>query len=231
MRASYIMTSHVITAPLRASVGEVARLMLRNHISGLPVVDAAGDLVGIVTEGDLLRRSESAADPRRPRWLQILFGQGQIAAEYVHSHSRRVEDVMTRDVVTVSADTPVERIAELLEARRIKRVPVVHGRKVIGIVSRANLLHVLASVPGKIPAETADGVALRDRILREFAAQPWMPGLPISVVVWDGVVHLWGSVLDDRQRAAMRVVAENVPGVRGVEDHLVRLDSLHVPSA
>lgn len=226
MRASHIMTTPVVTVPRTASVGEAARLMLHHRVSGLPVVDAAGDLVGMITEGDLLRRSETAAEPQRPRWLQILFGQGQLAAEYVHAHSRRIDDVMTRDVATVPADTPVERIAELMETRRIKRVPVVHGRRVVGIVSRANLLHALASAPDRVPDAAPAALALRDRVLREFAAQPWMPALPLNVVVWDGVVHLWGSVSDERQRAAMRVAAENVPGVRGVEDHLVRVDSV-----
>ena len=225
MKASYLMTSPVVTLERTASVVEAARTMVRHHISGLPVVDADGNLVGIVTEGDLLRRGETATDPRRPRWLQVLFGQGQLAAEYVQSHSRHVDDLMTRDVVTITGDMAIERVAELLESRRIKRVPVVHGRKVIGIVSRANLLQALASVPDEVPAESASGIELRARVLRELAGQPWTPGLPLNVVVWDGVVHLWGSVLDDRQRAAMRVAVENIPGVRGVEDHLVRVDS------
>lgn len=226
MRASHIMTVPVVTVPRTASVGEAARLMLHHRVSGLPVVDAVGDLVGMITEGDLLRRSETAAEPRRPRWLQIVFGQGQLAAEYVHAHSRRIDDLMTRDVATVPADTPVERIAGLMETRRIKRVPVVQRCRVVGIVSRANLLHALASAPDRVPDGPPAALALRDRVLRELAAQPWARRLPINVVVWDGVVHLWGSVSDERQRAAMRVAAENVPGVRGVEDHLVRVDSV-----
>ena len=226
MKASYIMTPRVITIPATASVGDAARLMLQHHISGLPVVDDAGDLIGLVTESDLLHRSEAGTERRRSRWLQFLLEPGQLAQEYVRSHSRKIADVMTRDVVTVVGDTPVDQVVRLLEGRRIKRVPVVHGRKVIGIISRANLLHVLASLPVQPPADVAADGAIRERVLAAFAGQPWMPLLPVNVIVAGGIVHLWGLITDERQRSAMRVAAENVSGARAVHDHLVQADSL-----
>ena len=145
MKASDVMTVGAATIRSDASVPEAARLMLQYAISGLPVVDDAGHLVGIITEGDFLRRTETGTGrPHRPRWLEFLLGPGRLADEYVHSHSRKVEEVMTRQVVTVAEETPVEEIARLMERHRIKRVPVMRDDRVVGIVSRANLLRGLA---------------------------------------------------------------------------------------
>jgi CBS domain-containing protein len=191
--------------------------MLQYAISGLPVVGDTGHLVGIVTEGDFLRRPEVGTERRhRPRWLEFLLGPGRLADEYVHSHSRKVEEVMTREVVTVAEETPVGEIARLMERHRIKRVPVIRDHRVVGIVSRANLLRGLARLADEAPAATANDLALREQILAELDAQAWGRRAPIDVIVRNGIVQLWDPVSDERVAQALRVAAENVPGVKGV---------------
>src|SRR5215475_11993856 len=149
MKAKDVMTRRVISVAPDASIREALRLMLANQISGLPVVDGSGRLVGIVTEGDFLRRSETGTERRRPRWLEFLLGPGMIASDYVRSHARRVDQVMTSDVQTVTEEAQFGDIVTLMEKHRIKRLPVVRGDEVVGIVSRANLLRGLAGIPAK----------------------------------------------------------------------------------
>ena len=218
MKASDVMTVGAATIRSDASVPEAARLMLRYAISGLPVVDDAGHLVGIITEGDFLRRTETGTGrPHRPRWLEFLLGPGRLADEYVHSHSRKVEEVMTRQVVAVAEETPLDEIARLMERHRIKRVPVIRDNRVVGIVSRANLLRGLARLADAAPAATANDLAIREQILAELDAQAWGRRAPIDVTVRNGIVQLWGPVADERVAQALRVAADNVPGVKGVE--------------
>ena len=218
MNAADVMTVGAATIRSDASVPEAARLMLQYAISGLPVMDAAGHLVGIITEGDFLRRTETGTERRhRPRWIEFLLGPGRLADEYVHSHSRKVEEVMTREVVTVAEETPVGEIARLMERHRIKRVPVIRDNRVVGIVSRANLLRGLARLADEAPTATANDLALREQILAELDAQAWGRRAPIDVLVRNGIVQLWGPVSDERVVQALRVAAENVPGVKGVE--------------
>jgi len=218
MKASDVMTVGAATIRSDASAPEAARLMLQYAISGLPVVDAAGHVVGIITEGDFLRRTETGTERQhRPRWLEVLLGPGRLADEYVHSHSRKVEEVMTRQVVKVAEETPVDEIARLMERHRIKRVPVTRDNTVVGIVSRANLLRGLARLADQAPAATANDLAIREQILTELDAQVWGRRAPIDVTVRNGIVQLWGPVADERVAQALRVAAENVPGVKGVE--------------
>jgi CBS domain-containing protein len=220
MNAADVMTRQVMTIEADAPIAKAVRLMLQNRISGLPVVDPSGRLVGIVTEGDFLRRTETGTEVRRPRWLEFLLGPGRGASEYVRTHARKVAEVMTPNVASVAEDTPVDEIVRLMEHRRIKRVPVVQDRKVVGIVSRANLLRVLAGLIIELPPATVDDTALRERILAELDTQSWAPRAGIEVMVRHGVVELWGAILDERERQALRVAAENVPGVKAVHDHL-----------
>ncbi len=220
MKAADIMTRPVITIEASAPIADAVRAMLEHRISGLPVADKAGALVGMVTEGDFLRREEIGTEVQRPRWLEFILGPGRSATDYVRSHARKVEEVMTSDVVSVTEDTPLEDVVTLMEMRHIKRVPVVKGRKVVGIVSRANLLRALAGFIAEVPPGTSDDAALRDRVLAEMDKQRWAPRAGIDVMVRNGVVSFWGSILDERERSALRVVAENIPGVKAVEDHL-----------
>jgi CBS-domain-containing membrane protein len=178
----------------------------------------------MITEGDFLRRVETATERKRPRWLEFFAGGGQLASEYVRTHARRVSDIMTMDPVAVAEDAPLEDVVALMEKRRIKRVPVLKDDKVVGIVSRANLLHALASVAGEAaPAKVEDQV-IRQWLLAELEQQSWAPNGTLEVVVRDGVVDLWGTITDERTRQALIVAAENVPGVKRVKDHVAWID-------
>ncbi len=226
MKVADVMTTRAITVRPETSVGDAARLMLQDGISGLPVVDAAGTVVGIVTEGDLLRRAETGTERRRPRWLEFLIGPGRLAEEYVRAHSRRVEEVMTTDVVTVSPDTVLEDVVALMERRRIKRLPVLEEGHLVGIVSRANLLHALARLAPTAPGPTPSDAEIRTRLLAEIDREPWGPRSSVNAIVQDGVVYFHGAITDERARKALCVLAENIPGVKQVRDHLVWVEPI-----
>lgn len=226
MKAQDVMTQYVTAIGPDDSLSKAIRIMLQNKISGLPVLDAHGLLVGMITEGDLLRRAETATQRRRPRWLEFFTGPGKMADEYVHTHGRKVSDVMTTDPISIGEDTPLEEVVTLMEKQRIKRVPVVRTDKVVGIISRANLLHALARLSGEIKPAEVDDRAIRERILNDLRREPWAPLGTINVIVRNGVVDLWGAITDERERQALVVAAENVPGVKSVHDQLVWVDPM-----
>jgi CBS domain-containing protein len=223
MKASDLMTRDVITVGRKASVANAIRLMLDNNVSGLPVLDD-GKMIGILTEGDLLRRSETGTERHRPRWLEILMGPGRMAGEYVRSHGRKVEEIMTTDLVSVAGDTPLDEVVGLMERRRIKRVPVIEGEVLVGVVSRLDLLRALLCAIEAQHTEHRGDDDIREQIVAELAKAAWVPRDGLSISVKDGVVDLNGVILDEKEREALRVVAENVPGVRSVEDHLVWIE-------
>jgi CBS domain-containing protein len=214
------MSRRVVSIEPDATILQAARLMLQNEISGLPVLDKFGSIVGIVTEGDFLRRSEIHTQRRRSRWLEFLIGPGRLADEYVRTTGRKVEEVMTRDVCTVGEDAPLDEVVRLMERHRIKRLPVVRGQQLIGIVSRANLLHALARIAREAKVPALDDTAIRERLLNDLNQQSWAPLGLINVEVRNGIVELWGAITDERQRQALVVAAENIPGVKDVRDHL-----------
>lgn len=226
MKAKDVMTSPVVSVAPESSIVEAVRVMLQRHISGLPVIDKEGRLVGIVTEGDFLRRAETGTQRRRPRWLEYLIGPGRLADEYTRSHGRKVHDIMTPDPLTVGEDTSLDEIVGTMEKRRIKRMPVMRGDEVVGIVSRANLVHALAGVAREVKPGAASDEAIRSRIMTELAGQTWAPTALINVIVRDGVVDLWGTITDERERQAIIVAAENAPGVKEVKDHLAWVDTM-----
>lgn len=224
MQARDLMTTAVVTVSPETLVREIARLLLGHRISAVPVVDTDNRILGIVSEGDLMRRAEMGTEWHRSWWLSLTADVDELAREYVKSHGRRADDVMTREVVTVAEDTPAGEIASLLESRRIKRVPVVRDGRLVGIVSRADLLRGLAAHPPEPEGHSStDDRAIREQLLRELRASRWASPASVNVVVKDGAVHLWGLVRTEEERQALRVAASNVPGVRAVEDHLVRL--------
>ncbi len=220
MRAADVMVTSVITVGPQASVQEVAKLLLTNRISGLPVVSDQGDLVGIVSEGDLLHRAEAGTGRRRPWWLAILTGRDVLAAEYVREHSFKVADVMTRHVITATPDTSLQDIAHLLEKNGIKRVPIVDDGRLVGIVSRANLLQALASGTKKGETAPSDGT-IREDVMARLRAKSWTRPSLVNVIVQDGTVELWGIVNSQTEKRAVRVAAEVTPGVRAVNDNLI----------
>jgi len=224
LKASDVMTRNVLTVGPESSVAQAIRLMLNNNISGLPVLAADRKVVGILTEGDLLRRGETGTERHRPRWLEILMGPGRAAGEYVRTHGRKVADIMSTDVVSVAGDTPLDEVVGLMERRRIKRVPVVEGEALVGIVSRADLLRSLLGVLDAQPAEARRDEEILELIQAELAKRSWVPRDGLSISVKDGVVDLNGVILEEEEREALRVVAENAPGVKAVEDHLVWIE-------
>ena len=219
MRAGEIMTRRVVSVAPDESITHAVRLMLQNRISGLPVTDKAGKLVGILTEGDFLRRSELGTQHKGPRWLEFLLGPGKIASEYVRASGRKVSEIMTREPKTITEDASLDQVVQLMERNSIKRLPVLRDGKLVGIVSRANLMHALASVALEAAAPAADDKTIRERLLADLEKQSWAPR--VNVVVRNGIVELWGSITDEREREAFVVAAENVSGVKGVRDHLV----------
>jgi CBS domain-containing protein len=230
MRAMDVMTGNVITVTPDTSIQDLAKLLSEHGISGVPVVDADSNLVGIVSEGDLLHRTETGTErrvqPRRVRWLDGLMSDQNVVRDYLKSHGRQVRDVMTRDVITVGETGELAEIADLLETKRIRRVPVVRDGKVVGIVSRANLVRALAIATSRQQSNTVlDDFTIRDALLTELRGKPWAKVWASEVMVRNGVVHLWYS--DDQpieERQAIRIAAENTAGVERVEEHLV-----HVP--
>ena len=224
MRVSEVMSHRVVSVSPAASVTEAARLMLGYRISGLPVVDAGGKLVGIVTEGDFLRRAETGSQKKRPRWLEFFLGPGRLADEYVHTHGRKVEEVMTRDVISVNEKASLDEVVSLMEKHGIKRLPVLHGGKLVGIVSRANLMRALLILLRSPASPLPSDRAIHDKILAAVDKEPWGPRRTISVVVREGTVELYGAIFDEREREALRVLVENIPGVEGIQDHLVFIE-------
>jgi CBS domain-containing protein len=226
MKASDVMTRSILSVRPDTSIAEAIRLMLDNRVSGVPVIDEAGRLAGILTEGDLLRRGETGTERQRPRWLEILMGPGRLASEYVQTHGRRVAEIMTRDVVSVTPETALDEVVGLMERRRIKRVAVLAGDVPVGIVSRADLIRALAHIFEEEPAASGGDDEIRERILAELAKASWVPRDGVAITVANGVVDLDGVILDESERQALRVAAENVPGVRAVEDHLVWVEPM-----
>jgi CBS domain-containing protein len=214
------MVKDIVTAVPETTVRDVARLMINHRISGIPIVNAARQLLGIVTEGDLLRRAETGTERQHSRWAEWLSPGSRLAAEYVKAHARRVADIMTPKVASVDELATLGEIAELMETQRIKRVPVLHDGKLVGIVSRSDLLRVLASGGVNPSGDDRDG-SIRSRLLADLRGQRWTNCSESDVVVSDGVVHFWGVVGSEEERRALRVAAENIPGVRGVEDHTI----------
>jgi len=224
MQVKDVMTRNVISVAANESVLKAARLMLQNRISGLPVLDNDGELTGIVTEGDFLRRSEIGTQRRRPKWLEFIVGPGRLADEYVHTSGRKVDEIMTPDLCTVTEDDSLETVVELMERRHIKRLPVTRGGRMVGIVSRSNLMHALASLARDEQAPPGADTPIRDRILAALGKLSWAPR--VNVVVRNGVAELWGVITDDRERRALVVAAENVPGVKEVHDHLIWVEPM-----
>ena len=229
MNAGDVMSGDVVTVRDDAPVLQVVRLMLQRGISGVPVVDAHGIVLGIVSEGDLLRRAELGTQKQRGSWREFFTGTATLAEDYVRTHGTLARDIMTRNVICVQRETPLAEIADLMEENNIKRVPVLDGDKLVGIVSRKNLLRAFASmVRAEAPLE-ADDAAIREALLTELARQPWSRRAENSVVVTDGVVHLWGLVTLPEELRALQLAAERIPGVKAVRNHMIVLSEEPYP--
>ena len=225
MRAHQIMTRSVISVTPDTTIVEAANIMLQRHVSGLPVVDETGKLVGVVSEGDFIRRSEIGTQRKRGRWLRFILGPGQSASDFVQEHGRRVSEVMTPSPLTITEDTALPEIVDLMEKNNVKRLPVVRADKIVGIVSRANLLQAVAGLARQVPDPTADDDHIRNRIIDALEKNDWCP-FGLNVIVRDGIVHLSGVITEERARQAAVVAAENIDGVKKVHDHLCWVDTM-----
>jgi CBS-domain-containing membrane protein len=220
MNAADMMTSPVVTIGPQATVRDAAWTMLTHRISAVPVLDGQRRLVGILSEGDLLRRAETGTQRRRSWWGMFGLGSEQLAAEFVRSHGRKVADVMSRNVITAREDTPAPEIARLMETHGIKRVPIVADGKLVGIVSRADFLTALTGVQQAATAANRDDAALRAAIVVRLGRMPWIQPSIVNVAVRDGIVELTGLTDSHAQRRAVRIVVETTPGVRTVQDNM-----------
>jgi CBS domain-containing protein len=225
MRAHQIMTRSVITVTPDTSIIDAANIMLQRHVSGLPVVDVAGKLVGVVSEGDFIRRSEIGTGRKRGRWLRFILGPGRSASDFVHEHGMKVSEVMTKSPLTITEDTALAEIVQLMEKNHIKRLPVIRGTQIVGIVSRSNLLQAVASLARQVPDPTADDDHIRNRVIDALEKNDWCP-FGLSVIVKDGIVHLNGVITEERSRQAAVVAAETIDGVKKVHDHLCWVDTM-----
>jgi CBS-domain-containing membrane protein len=225
MRAKDIMVTEVITVGPQASVRDVAKLLLSNRISALPVVDEHGELIGIISEGDLARRAELGTNPHRSWWLEMFSRKSKeaLAKEYLKSRGSKVRDVMTKNVITAKPTTSLRDIATLLEKHRIKRVPIVAKGKMIGIVSRANLIQALASLPKDTKRNMISDSRVRKKVVKQLQAEKWAKGSLLNVTVHNGMVKLWGIVDTEAEKEAVRVAVELVEGVRAIENNVTVL--------
>ncbi len=221
MKAADVMGSHVITVGPDATVAEAAKLMATHDVSALPVVDADGKLVGIVSEADLMQREELGTEIRHPWWVEAMTPAATLAEEFAKSHGKHVEEVMSEDVITATEDTPVAEIAAALERHRIKRLPIVRDGKPVGIVSRANLIQALASLPPPVTNGGDQSRGIRLELLSRLKEQSWTDFGSRNVIVNDGEVHLWGLVGSEAEHKALIAIAESVPGVKTVVDEMI----------
>ena len=216
-----VMTTTVVTVSPDTPIQEIAGLMVDRRISGLPVIDDDSHVVGMISEGDLIRRQELGTDVRPRGWLSFFTSQEAQAREFVKTHGVNASEVMTAPVHSVEADENVASVARIMEKHRIKRLPVTRDGKLVGIVTRADLLRTLASQQSIAPPPPpASDRSIREHLLKTIAEEPWAASAVVNVIVADGVVHLWGVVDSKDQHKALLVATEEIAGVKGIEDHL-----------
>jgi CBS domain-containing protein len=220
-----VMTRNCVTIAPEATVEEAVNLMLTRNISGLFVVDESGDLKGVITEGDLLRRDEIGTERHhRPWWLRLLASPARQAADFTRANGRHVRDVMTEDVLSIARDARLEDVVATMEKHRIKRLPVTADGQIVGVVSRADLLRALVGRIRHVEPLNTDDRSVRTAILNALEAQPWAPTTTLNVTVADGIVDLWGTITTEEERHGIRVIAENTAGVEAVNDHMVYIE-------
>jgi CBS domain-containing protein len=223
MKVRDVMTYGAISVPEGASIAEAVETMLRSRVSALFVFDGDHALSGVLSEGDLLRRSELGNEPKRPYWLELLIGSGRLAEAYAHEHGRRAGEVMTRDVETIGEDSDLSEAVDRMLRRRIKRLPVLRGDAVVGVVSRSDLLKALLLPSPSTKGKHSDA-EIRATILAELDKLEWAPRASVGVEVQNGAVTFTGSIIDERLRGALKVIAENTPGCVAVHDHMAWIE-------
>ena len=226
MKAKDVMTHCVVSIGPEAPILDAIARMISHQVSGMPVVDAGGKLVGLVTESDFLRRAEIGTEAPQRRWLELLLGPASRAEDYARSHGRTVQEVMSRNIVSASRETHLTELVELMEEHGIKRIPVTEEGRIVGIVSRADLMSALAERLSQSTKAPASDESIRRAIVTEMKKQPWCPVQSLSIRVRNGFVDVNGTIFDEAQRRALQVLVENVHGVKGVHDHLTRIEPM-----
>ena len=221
MHAIDVMVRDVVTASPDTDVADAIKLLAEHDVSALPVLDKEGNLVGVLSEADLIHRAEIGTEKHRPWWLEAVTGGSTLAEEFAKSHGKKVGEVMTDGVISVNEETPLSEIAALFERKRIKRVPVVKSGKLVGIVSRSNPIQALASAAGRVDQRDETDRRIRLDLLSRMQDQSWTDFGSRNVTVSDGVVHLWGLVGSEAERKALLALAEGVPGVSRVSDEMI----------
>jgi len=219
MRAHQIMTPQVITVGADTTIVEAVNIMLRHHIGGLPVVDAAGRLIGIISEGDFIRRAETGTQHKRGRWLTFLVGADRVAAEFAHEYGRKVGEIMTPNPLTVPEGAPLDQVVQIMESKSVKRLPVMRGERMVGIITRSDFLAAVIGLARNAPGPSGDDDHIRSQVMAVIARAPWRP-CRLNVTVHDGMVSLGGVIKKETARTAAIVAAENIAGVKTVRDHL-----------
>ncbi|GAA0347812.1 CBS domain-containing protein [Morganella psychrotolerans] len=232
MIAADVMTTAPVTVNEDTPILEVVSLLLNLQISGLPVLDAAGKMSGIVTEGDLLRRSELGTEIKRPHWKELFLSPGKLARDYVQCHGLYAGEVMTPDPLTIGPQTPLDEVIHLIESYGIKRVPVVEDDKLLGIITRVDILKALRTIlihnstSNKAGNEIIDDKSVKQDIMDKIFSQPWAPKSNIRITVAHGVVDIYGTILDENLRSALITAIEEVTGNHRVHDHLVFIEPI-----
>ncbi len=226
MKVSDVMTQTPVTVSPDSTLADAANLMIRMRVSGLPVVDVKGAVIGMITQGDLLRRVELGTVRAPAGRLAAFLAPGRAAHDFVRTHGQRVGEVMTREVISITPDTPLSEVVTLMETRQVKRLPVVREGRLIGIVSRADLLRALAKLLSERRVISISDVELRKHVLAAIDKHRWAPRANLDATVENGIVELRGAVSDDRERLGVRVIVENTPGVKGVHDRLIWVEPL-----
>jgi len=223
MKAMDVMVRDVVTVKPDDDVALAVRLLAEHDVSALPVVDDDDNVIGVISEADLLHREEIGTEKQRPWWLEAVTPASTLAGEFAKSHGRRVEEIMSSNIVSASEDTPLGEIATLLERHRIKRLPILRAGKLVGIVSRSNLIQALASsqVQTGAGSGTSSDRKLRLELLDRLDHQSWTDFGERNIIVSGGIVHLWGLVGSADEHKALLALAEDVPGVVGVSDEMI----------
>lgn len=219
MKAKHVMVSPVKTGKPDMTVREVAKVLSENRISAIPITDDAGKVIGIISEGDLIRRAEIGTQKQRSWWLSLFTTNVQLAEEYSRSHGLKVKDLMTNDVISVAPDAPLSEIAQLFERHNIKRVPVLDNDALVGIVTRGNLVQAIATAPQKEHRALGDE-EIRSKIQKRLEREPWANTMMLNVTVREGAVSLWGFVRSEAERTAVRIAVEDIAGVKTINDNL-----------
>jgi CBS domain-containing protein len=222
MQAAEIMTRDVITVAPDDSVLDAALMLLKNRISAMPVLNEQGRLIGVVSEGDLLRRVEIGTDERRPWWRELFAGNERLARDYIRAHGRKVSDIMTPSAIVASPDTDLSEIASLMERNGIKRLPIVEEGRLVGLVSRADLLRAFTECSNTAPAgQAVEDEQIRNRLNAELRSLRWLSPGKFNVTVDHGVVELWAAVDSEAERQALVIAAETTPGVIAINNHVL----------